>query len=609
MERPHYLSQLAGTLFKKVSLRFILVIPFVVQVSAAVGLTGWVSLQNGQKAVGSLAKQLLYEVSERVSLHLSNYLAVPPQLNQINLVAIQKGILNPRDFQKMETYFWTEMQSFNVSYISFGNPKGEFIGIERLDTGELLVNEVREATKLGTLYIYSTDPTGLRSRQLDVKPWEPRKEAWYGETVKAGKPIWSSIYQWEDKPEILSISANTPVFEKKQLIGVLSIDHTLSQISEYLRKMQVSTAGKVFIVERNGLLVASSSGQPFEIKQKQAHRLRAKDSSDTQIRTATQQLIQSLGGLQQITENQQITFLDDQRYFVQVTPWQDTYGLDWLIVVVVPESSFMGQINDNTRTTALLCLLALAVAILFGLITARWITYPIYQMNQASQAIAEGKLNQSISETKITELEILSQSFNQMAGQLHQLFTEMESLVQKRTAELAQAKAEAEAASLAKSKFLENVSHELRTPLNIILGFSQVMDHYHPLAQEQQEAIAKIRQSGEQLLTLINHIIKVARLNSQPTELSETLGAEPLSEAIEPVDLPSLADLQLLLSEMPAAWVEQLHQAALKGYDEQILQLIEDIPEACHPLAIALRVWVDNFQFNNILNLVQQVPS
>ena len=66
-------------------------------------------------------------------------------------------------------------------------------------------------------------------------------------------------------------------------------------------------------------------------------------------------------------------------------PYQDSRGLDWLIVIVIPESDFMEQINANTQTTILLCLLALAVATGLGVITSNWIAKPIRRLNQASE--------------------------------------------------------------------------------------------------------------------------------------------------------------------------------------------------------------------------------
>ena len=111
---------------------------------------------------------------------------------------------------------------------------------------------------------------------------------------------------------------------------------------------------------------------------------------------------------------------------IQVTPWRDEYGLDWLVDVTVPESDFMAQINANTRTTTLLCLAALLVAILLGMYTTRWITKPIFRLSEASEAIAIGKLNQTVEETNVHELNVLARSFNRMAQQLRDSFAALE---------------------------------------------------------------------------------------------------------------------------------------------------------------------------------------
>jgi two-component system sensor histidine kinase/response regulator len=77
----------------------------------------------------------------------------------------------------------------------------------------------------------------------------------------------------------------------------------------------------------------------------------------------------------------------------------------------------------------------------------------------------------------------------------------------------------AESANRAKSVFLANMSHELRTPLNAILGFSQLMDRDPSLAVEQKESLEVITRSGEHLLTLINDVLEMSKIEAGRTVL------------------------------------------------------------------------------------------
>jgi len=95
----------------------------------------------------------------------------------------------------------------------------------------------------------------------------------------------------------------------------------------------------------------------------------------------------------------------------------------------------------------------------------------------------------------------------------------LEELVKGRTAELVAAKEKAEVANRAKSAFLANMSHDLRTPLNGILGFSQILELDASLNPRQLASITTIRQSGEHLLTLINDILDLAKIEAGKAEL------------------------------------------------------------------------------------------
>ncbi|MBF0643203.1 ATP-binding protein [Pseudomonas protegens] len=88
---------------------------------------------------------------------------------------------------------------------------------------------------------------------------------------------------------------------------------------------------------------------------------------------------------------------------------------------------------------------------------------------------------------------------------------ELQKMVQRRTASLMHAKDEAEAANLAKSRFLATMSHELRTPLNGILGMAELL-RQAPLDQQDRQRLQALHQAGEGLLSILNEVLSFARL-------------------------------------------------------------------------------------------------
>ncbi|MBN3897003.1 MAG: response regulator [Nostoc sp. NOS(2021)] len=418
------INRFVGKVYAKMPLRYVLIVPFILQICGAVGLVGYLSYQNGQKAVKELATQLENEICDRIEQHLDDYLTNPKQINQINLDAVELGLLNLSDFKTTGNYFWKQMQVFDVGYNNFANPKGEFIGIERLDNGRLLINEVTQKHGIGKLYVYNTDRKGNHRQLQQVKNYDPRLEAWYADAVKIGKPVWSQIYQWEDKPQILSISSSYPVYDKThKLVGVIGIDLILSQISNFLAKFNTERSGQTFILEHSGLIVASSSEPPYIIINGKGKRRAALDSQNSLIRLTTQSLIKRFGSLKFVVGKQQLNFTaDGMRYFVQVKSWRDELGLDWLIVAVIPEGEFMEQINANTHITLLLCIVAFLVATRIGILTARWVIKPILQLNTSAKKIAQGEWEQIPEIQRSDELGELAKSFETMAKQLQASF-------------------------------------------------------------------------------------------------------------------------------------------------------------------------------------------
>ncbi len=196
------------------------------------------------------------------------------------------------------------------------------------------------------------------------------------------------------------------------------------------------------------------------------------------------------------------------------------------------------QLSSYSKVSLLVMVVALAIAIVFGSMMQNAVSKPILQLAEAAQRItSRDDYSIRVHTDSRDELGILFGSFNRMIeqvqlsrGELEQGRQDLERRIADRTfllqeeiehrtriqTELVQAKERAEAASRAKSSFLANMSHEIRTPLNAILGFADLLrcDSDRNDEAERQDFLDTIHHSGEHLLTLVNDILDLTKIEA-----------------------------------------------------------------------------------------------
>lgn len=154
--------------------------------------------------------------------------------------------------------------------------------------------------------------------------------------------------------------------------------------------------------------------------------------------------------------------------------------------------------------------------------------------------------------------------------ELRKLNAELEQRVEERTAQLAQARKEADRANRAKSEFLSRMSHDLRTPLNAVLGFAQLLDTDN-ITADQRESVVQILQAGRHLLDLMNEVLDISRIESGHLSLSPEPVAVPeiVEQAVKLVR--PLADARRITIDLTASAAQERYVKADRQRLTQIL--------------------------------------
>jgi signal transduction histidine kinase len=515
--------------FQSIPLRLLLVVPFVLQISVAVGIVGYLSFRNGQNAVNQVADELRKKSSDRLQQNLKDYLKTPHLLNQTNAIALRQELTSGQDLSEFESVFAQQIQIFDLlHYTCWANEQGQYTGVTRLPDGTLNIEAVDNAAapKYKT---YSVTPQGTRNKLINTdSDYDARTRPWYKQAIAARKETWSDPYIWFNQSD-MSIDAILPIFDaQKQPVGVLASPLKLSRIKDYLRNVRVSPHAESFIMDQSGLLIASSADtKPFRVNAttQKPDRITAAQSKSPLIQAAAQ-FLKGLDDPNAHKKSRQLEFqFNQEKQLLEILSFSDGRGVNWKIIVIVPESDLVGTIQGNTRTTALLCLLALVGAIASSIWTARRISRPILKFSEASTALAiaaqEGfsDLEQSaFCPSSVKELQTLATAFNQMATQIQGSFTQLEQTntqleersetLEKALTDLKQSQMQLVQSEKLSSlgQLVAGIAHEINNPVSFIYGNLQPGNQYIQdlldliaLYQQEYEASEAIAKKSKQI--------------------------------------------------------------------------------------------------------------
>jgi signal transduction histidine kinase len=187
----------------------------------------------------------------------------------------------------------------------------------------------------------------------------------------------------------------------------------------------------------------------------------------------------------------------------------------FVMLLELPLANVLARPDMFLRRFALFGLVLMIVGGLLAWVISRSVTKPMAVLTSAAETIARGDYSRRASVGGNDEMGRLSRAFNTMAERVEHAHAE-----QQRQFEAAQA------ANRAKSEFLATMSHEIRTPINAMIGYADLLDLEisGPITEQQRSQLARIRTSGRHLISLVNEVLDLAKIESGAMRISRSVG-------------------------------------------------------------------------------------
>jgi CRP-like cAMP-binding protein/HAMP domain-containing protein len=399
-----------------------------------VGLTGWLAILNGRRTVNDLSTLNSRTLNQQIKDRLKDYLETPALLNQFNADAIHLGEIDLQKPDSLSRQFLAEIRLLDkVDGIEFGFAStGAVRSVMRLENQSFALAVADASTQFVKVY-HAIDKGGgriQRIRPYDNRKYDARQRPWYQKAIAAGKLSWTKPFPKfsNKKQKPIQISLVQPVYAKGsgQLLGVLAVQFLQANISKFLQTLKVGKSGQTFIVNRSGELIATSTNQPlFKENGAEILPIAAIDAQNVLIQATAQQVQTQYKAFSQIPDDTLLQFkFQNTLQLAQVAHYNNTFGLDWRVITVIPQKDFTQGLEATAHQSFLLGLSALAVSVVLGLLATRWLVRPVLALSTAAKQIGKSEFDPS-------SLTPLTQRTDEI-GQLVRVFQEMFQVVHDR---------------------------------------------------------------------------------------------------------------------------------------------------------------------------------
>jgi diguanylate cyclase (GGDEF)-like protein len=402
------------------SLRLQLIVPYVALLLGLAATIGALSYFAGSRAVQTVSENLLVETVERIRQAVDRHVVGSAATLE---AAFPAGMSAPNsietDLEALRTRFWiaTTLHIDPNNYVYYGNQRGQFVGLYRhsLEDGEWRVklNENDARSK----YRFRGIDGAFRFESRESRVYDPRERPWYTAATLVGNDTWTAVYIDFSTSDLVATRARKVLAPSGAVAGVVATDISLRGLNQFVSNLRVSPRGLAYIVEPSGDLIASS-GSPNVKRLGDGSNVRmlAHESGHpllARVHDEVRRVIAETPGAI-VRKTISLKADDGEVVYAAFDKIQDSAGLNWITVVAVPRSDFIGGVTQNMWRTILISMCAALIAVVVGLRILNRVAGDLRRLSEAARRVGDGELNASLRD----EIGELARSFEIMQNRL-----------------------------------------------------------------------------------------------------------------------------------------------------------------------------------------------
>jgi adenylate cyclase len=373
-----------------------------------------IAFHGTRKGTTQLAHDLFQEVSDHAVTQTRDFLERAVPISRVLSDLSGLGLATEDHDQLARQLLVVLRASDGVSWVSYGDEAGSFVGAYRTRSGQLRVNQshIDPSGKTSVVeHDILPDGTWKLFRKDPDSAYDPRKRPYYTKARQAGRIVWTEPYVFYDQA-IPGVTCANPLFDKDgKLKGVITVDFDLDTLTRFVERQSVGANSRLFIMTPDGVLLAHPAQRKLaEAAERAAAQARAGTRGKGELLKVGELDDPLLNAfMAQLTAEDrspaangadhahQFEFeLSGTHYFARATSFSVSGDLVWIVGAVAPQSDFLANAWRTNALATSASLGAMLIAVIVAMILARRVSGPVRSLVSFMDSVRSGDLTRRL---------------------------------------------------------------------------------------------------------------------------------------------------------------------------------------------------------------------